>query len=194
MSSKRTAAAALASGAALLLATGGAALATHADARRAHRCQERLARIAETRGVTVDELRATFRARRAARVDAALTAGRISPERAAVLTERIAKDEICRRTGVAIRAKGGLLRAAARYLELSRSELREQLPGTSLQALAAKQGRSVDGLEAAMLAPARAQLAKAVESGRSTRSRADRALARLEALVGRLVTRTFPAR
>ena len=128
-------------------------------------------------------------------MDAALTAGRISPERAAALTERIAEGEVCRRTGVAIRvAKGGLLRAAARYLELSRSELRERLPGTSLQALAAKQGRSVDGLEAAMLAPAGAQLAKAVESGRSTRSRADRALARLEALVGRLVTRTFPAR
>ena len=52
MSSKRTAAAALASGAALLLATGGAALAAHADARRADGCQERLARIAETRGVT----------------------------------------------------------------------------------------------------------------------------------------------
>jgi hypothetical protein len=194
MSTNRTAVAALASGAALLLG-GGAALAAQGDGPRAERCQERLARIAERRGVTVEQLEANMKARLTARVDAALAAGRISPERAAKLKGRIARAELCTRAGVPIQlARGVLVRAAARYLELTPAELRAQLPGASLAALAAAQGKSVEDLRAAMLAPAKARLARAVASGRIGRPRADRALARLEALVDRLVTRTFPAR
>ena len=88
----------------------------------------------------------------------------------------------------------GMLRTAADYLGLTKAELRAQLPGTSLAVLAQQQGKSVEGLKAAMLAPAKEKLAKAVESGRITQAQASRLLERLERLADRLVSRTFPAK
>jgi hypothetical protein len=87
-----------------------------------------------------------------------------------------------------------MLAAAADYLGLTRAELRAQLPGMSLGALAARQGKGVAGLKMAMLAPAKARLARAVETGRITQVQASERLARLESLVDRLVAKTFPAR
>ena len=87
-----------------------------------------------------------------------------------------------------------MLGAAARFLELDRKELRAQLPGTSLAALAAKQGKSVEALEQAMLAHAKSRLVKAVQTGRFSQARADRVLDSLERFVDRFVARTFPAR
>jgi hypothetical protein len=191
----RIAVAALASGAALVVG-GGTALADHGESKRAERCQDRLARIAERRGVSVDQLQARRDARLTARVEAALAAGRISPERAARLKERISEQEACRRPGVTIRiaAGAGIFRAAARYLGLAPGELRAELSGTSPGALAEKHGKSVDGLKAAMLTPAKTRLERAVEAGRISRARADRTLARLAMLVNRLVATTFPAK
>ena len=76
--------------------------------------------------------------------------------------------------------RGMLRAAAARFLGLDREELRAQLPGTSLAALAEKQGKRVSALEAAMVAPASARLAKAAASGKITQARADAVLDRLE--------------
>jgi len=194
MRAKRAAFAALV-GAGAMLVGGGVALAERGDGDRRQRCDDRIARVAERRGVSAEELRARIEARLAARVDRALAAGRISSVRAARLKERIADGRVCARPALAIRlAKRGLLRAAARYLELTAAQLREQLPGTSLAALAATEGKSIDGLTAALLAPAQSRLERAVERGRISRERAAAALERLEAAVDRLVTRTFPAR
>jgi hypothetical protein len=183
-------------GAAALLAGGGAALASGADGDRSARCEALLAKIAEVRGVSVEQLQADAKAKLKARVDAALAANLISPERAARLKERIAAGELCKhpRALEARFARHGMLRAAAEYLGLSGEQLRAQLPGTSLAGLAAKQGKSVDGLKAAMLAPAKERLARAVAAGTVTRARADAVLEKLELLVDRLVERTFPAR
>jgi hypothetical protein len=190
----RTSIAALVGGAALL-AGGGTALAAQGDGDRAARCEARLAKIAEKRGVSVEQLKADVAARLNARVDAALAAGKISAERAARLKERIAQGVLCKGAVVKVKlARHGTLRAAAKYLDLTPQQLRAQLPGTSLAALAQKQGKSVDGLKAAMIAPAKARLAKAVESGRIPQARADQALERLAKLVDRLVAKTFPAR
>jgi hypothetical protein len=190
----RTSIAALVGGAALL-AGGGTALAAQGDGDRAMRCEARLAKIAEKRGVSVEQLKADVAARLNARIDAALAAGKISAERAAALKQRISQGVLCKGGVVKVKlARHGALRAAARYLELSPQQLRAQLPGTSLAALAQKQGKSVDGLKAAMIAPAKTRLAKAVESGRITQARADQALERLAKLVDRLVAKTFPAR
>jgi hypothetical protein len=190
----RNALAALAGGAALLVG-GGTALAAQGDGDRANRCEALLAKIAEKRGVSVEQLRADIRVKLTARVDAALAAGRISPERAAKLKERIAAGLLCKRPAVKAKlARPGMFGAAARYLGLNRAELRAHLPGTSLAALALKQGKSVDGLEDAMLARAKARLAKAVELGRIPQPRADAALERLGKLVDRLVAKVFPAR
>jgi hypothetical protein len=181
-------------GGAALVAGGGTALAAQGDGERAARCQERLAKIAEKRGVTVEQLQAGIRAKLTARVDAALAAGRISPERAARLKERIAQGELCKKPVVqATLAKHGMLRAAAEFLGLTPAELRAQLPGTSLAALAQGQGKSVDALMAAMVAPANAKLARAVAAGRVTQARAERVLERLEAVAERLAQKVFPA-
>ena len=155
------------------------------------RCEARLARTAEKRGVTVAELQAKM----TARVDAALAKGRISAARAARLKARIAQGAVCRPLAVhALLAKGRMLRSAARFLAVSPRELRAELPGTSLAALAAAQGKSVEALEAAMVAPAKARLARAVATGRITQARADPLLQRLEQAAARLAAKTFPAR
>lgn len=181
-----------------LIASAGAALAAASAGRddRAARCDARLAKAAERRGISAEQLEARIEARRLARVDAALRAGRISPQRAAALRARISTRELCTRpplVRIAL-AHRPLLRAAAGYLDLRPGELRAQLPGTSLAALAQARGRSVEGLEAAMLAPAQARLARAVATGRLAQARADRMLSRLEQRIDRLVQRIFPAR
>lgn len=181
-----------------LLASAGAALAATAAGQgdRAGRCDARLAKAAERRGIAVEQLEARIEARMLARVDAALRAGRISPERAAALRERISAREFCARAPLVriVLANRPLLRAAAGYLDLRPGELRAQLPGTSLAALAQARGKSLDGLEAAMLAPAQARLARAVAAGRLAQARADRMLSRFERRIDRLVQRIFPAR
>ncbi len=195
MRMNRTTVATLA-GTAALLVGGGTALAGQGDDSRSARCQERLAQIAEHRGVSVAQLEAEIKARLLARVDAAEKAGRISSERAAKLRERIAEASLCAggRPAQARHGIRGMFKAAADFLGLTPEQLRAQLPGTSLAALAQKQGKSVEALEAAMLAPAKEKLAKAVGSGRITQARADQALEKLENLVDRLVQKTFPAR
>jgi hypothetical protein len=181
-------------GAVALLAGGGAALASSSGDNSSTRCDQRLTRIAERRGVSVEQLKADLEARVLARIDAAETSGRISPERADALRQRIADAGLCGarfvRPRIAIR---GMLRAAAGFLGLDRQELREQLPGTSLAALAAKQGKSEAALDAAMLAPANERLAKAVAAGTIPQARADMILDRLERLAERLATKAFAA-
>jgi hypothetical protein len=154
---------------AVLLVGGGAAIAAAASPERAARCEARLA----------------------ARIDAAEKSGRISSERADRLRERV--ENVCAMHPRARIAAFGMLRAAADFLDLDRSELRAQLPGTSLAGLAEKQGKSVAALEAAMIAPAKARLARAVADGRITQARATEALERLEKLADRLATKVFPS-
>ena len=183
-------------GAAALLVGGGAALAGPSGDERSARCDARLARVAEHRGVSVAELEAQIKERMLARVAAALEAEKISPERAAKLRERIAAADLCERPrhGHVRAGLRGILGGAAHYLGLTKEELREQLPGTSLSALAAKQGKSVEGLKAAMIGAAKEKLAKAVAAGRITQARADQALERLAHRIDRLVSKTFPAK
>ena len=185
---------ALAATAAVLVSAGAALAASPGTADRSLRCEARVARIAERRGITVEQLTADVRARLLARIDAAEQAGRISSERAAKLRERVTEGSLCgaRHHAHARVALRGMLRAAAGFLGLDREELREQLPGTSLAALAEKQGKSVTALEAAMVAPAKERLAKAVADGKLTQARADAALERLEAAADRLATHVFP--
>jgi hypothetical protein len=178
----------------LLLAGGGTALAASSgDGDRGARCEQRLAKVAERRGVTVEQLQADITSRLLARIDAAEEAGRLSSERAAALRKRVSEGSLCRsRTHARARvAAFGMLRAAAAFLDLDRVELREQLPGTSLAALAEKQRKSVTELKAAMVAPAKARLAKAVAGGKITQARADTAAKRLDALAERLATKVF---
>ena len=194
MRTNRFAAIALAGSAAVLVGAGAAFAGQNGEDRGA-RCAARVTKIAEMRGVSVAQLEAQIRERLSARVDAALLAGRIGSERAAKLKERIAEGELCNEAP--LRAKHGvrpLLAAAAKFLGMERAELRAALPGTSLAALAQKQGKNVGDLKAAMLGPFEAKLAKAVEAKRITDARAHRLLDRIEMRVDRLIARTFGAR
>lgn len=178
---------------ATLLVGGGAALAASADGGRGGVCEQRLAKIAENRGVSVEQLKADVKTRLLARIDAVEKAGRISSERATQLRERVAEGSLCgARNHVKVRiAARSLLRAAADFLDLNREQLRAQLPGTSLAGLAEKQGKSASALEAAMVAPAKARLAKAVEDKKLSQSRADEILAKLQQGAERLATHVF---
>ncbi len=183
-----------AAGAATVLVGAGAAFAGPGGSEQSGaRCEALVAKIAEKRGVSVAELEARIKERLTARVEAALQAGRIGADRAAALEKRIAEGHLCK--GAQVRAKlanRGLFAAAATFLGMSKAELRAALPGTSLAALAAKQGKSVDALEAAMLDRVEAKLAKAVEAKRLTEARAAQLLERLSKRVDRLVSKTFP--
>ena len=178
---------------ATLLVGGGAALAASGDGDRGNMCEQRLAKIAENRGVSVEQLQADIKARLLARIDAAEKAGRISSERATRLRGRVSEGILCgARNHVRARiAARSMLRAAADFLGLNRAQLRAQLPGTSLAGLAEKQGKSASALEAAMVAPAKARLAKAVEDKKLSQDRADEILAKLEKSAERLATHVF---
>ena len=128
----------------------------------------------------------------AARVDAALAAGKLTPEQAAKLKERIAnakglglgvkrgfakkQQALVKRIG----AQGEAPRRRAAYLGLTREQVRAELKaGKSLAQIAAAQGKTAAGLVAAMLAPVKERLAKAVAAKRLTQQRADEILERL---------------
>ncbi|HKY24603.1 MAG TPA: hypothetical protein VJM07_05575, partial [Gaiella sp.] len=73
---------------------------------------------------------------------------------------------------------------------LTREALRAELKqGKSLAQIAREKGKSVDGLVAAMVAPLKERLDKAVANDRVTRQRADAILERLTSRVERLVQR-----
>jgi len=157
---------------AVLTIGAGAAVASAAAAERSARCEARLL----------------------ARIDAAEKSGRISQERANRLRGRVDAGDHCAHRHLPARiAVHGMLRAAAGFLGLDRAELRAQLPGNSLAGLAETEGKSAAALEAAMIAPAKVRLAKAVANGRITQARADHAVERLEALAHRLATKVFPS-
>jgi hypothetical protein len=143
-------------------------------------------------GVSPDRLRDAFKAALSARVDAAVAAGRLTPEQGAKLKARIAA---AKRLGIAVRGGiferhkamlgriGGKARARGpieTYLDMTRAELRAALrSGKSLAQIAAARGKTAAGLQAAMLAPVKTALALAVDRGRLTQARADEILARI---------------
>jgi hypothetical protein len=158
--------------------------------------------VAARLGIPPEKLRDAFRAALTARIDAAVAAGRLTPEQGAKLEARIAN---AKGFGLGIRkrfaqrqhafagrvvARGKALGAAATYLGLSREALRAELAeGQSLAQMAKAKGKPTDGLVAAMVAPAKTALAKAVANGKLTQARADGILARLTERVEALVQR-----
>ena len=175
--------------AALVAAT--AALALGAGAAAAADSPSLVDDAAARLGVSPDKLRDAFKAALTARVDAAVAAGRLTPEQGAKLKARIAaaKGLGGLRRGFVQRHKAmvGAIAAKARgrgpvatYLGMTRAELRAELrSGKSLAQVAAAEGKTAAGLQAAMLAPVKEALSRAVERGRLTQSRADEILARI---------------
>ncbi len=89
----------------------------------------------------------------------------------------------------------GLLPVAAAYLDLTPAALRVELrSGKSLAQVASSKGKSVDGLESALLNALRSRVAAAKTAGKLDAARADRLLQRAPQLVERIVNATPRAR
>jgi hypothetical protein len=199
LGSKRT----LAVTAAVLAAAvgGGAAVAAAQD--EEGRPSGFLEAVARHLGISSEKLEDAVKAASLEQVDAALEEGKITEEQADELRERIESGEAGPLFGPGAfgfhgpghgfgHGLGDKLSATADYLGLSVEELRERLTdGRSLADIAEAEGKSVDGLEQAILAEARADLDEAVEAGRLTREHADEILQRLREHVDELVAGDF---
>jgi hypothetical protein len=88
-----------------------------------------------------------------------------------------------------------LLAAAAQYLQLDRAVLANDLrSGQSLAEIANARGKSVSGLEAALVGAVKVKLDAAVKAGRMSSASEQRVLARVQRVVGRLVNVKLAAR
>jgi pyrroline-5-carboxylate reductase len=163
--------------------------------------------VAARLGITADTLREAFKDALDARVDAAVKAGRLTPEQGAKLKERIANAKGLGRLAFhrAIRHHRGLVRGIqhrahapgviAKYIGIPPKELRSELrSGKSLAQIATAHGKTEDGLVNATLAPVKSRLDRAVQNKRLTQQRADEILARLTDGVKKAVERTPPVR
>ena len=158
--------------------------------------------VAARLGTTPEKLRTAFREALAARIDAAVKAGKLTPEQGAKLKERLADAK-----GLGLRLRGRLahhqrafvhgirlrthrLGPLASYLGITPQELRSELrSGKSLAQIATAHGKTVDGLVGAITQKAKERLDKAVANGKLTRERADQILARLTDAVEQAVQR-----
>jgi hypothetical protein len=151
-----------------------------------------LAQVAAARGKSSEGLEQALLAAARERLDRR----NLSDERKRAILSRLGEriDRLVKKVWAdagnrARRAKGGLLKAAAEYLGLSREQLREQLrTGQSLAQIAAAQDKSVAGLERALLDAVRERLDRA-GAGLSAERR-ERILARAQAKIERLINRS----
>ena len=156
---------------------------------------------AEELGVEPSALSQALEHAVAARIDAAVADGELTQEQADALKQRLEAE------GVGIFGfgpPGGLhggphaglhagLDAAAQYLGLTEAELHEQLEsGQTLSEIAAEQGKTVEGLEQALIDAAKEDIAAAVEAGRLTQAQADEILSDLPDRIDDVVNGTFP--
>ena len=163
--------------------------------------------VAARLGIAPEKLRQAFNDAITARIDAAVKAGKLTPEQGAKLKERLADAK-----GLGLRLRGRLamkhpalvrgirarvhrLGPATRYLGITPQELRSELrTGKSLAQIATAHGKTVEGLVDAVVAPAKARLDRAVANGQLTRQRADELLARLTDAVEKAVQRVHEAK
>jgi hypothetical protein len=194
----------------LAVAGGGAAIAASQSDSPATSFLDSVARHL---GISSEELEDATKAAAVEQVDQALEDGRITQERADELKERIESGEAPLFLGPGMFGfrhggpggpEGGFggpghhfffgdkLGSAAEYLGLSEDELHEQLRnGKSLADVAEAEGKSVDGLEQAILAGAKSGLDEAVANERLTQEQADALYERLQSAVDDIVNGTL---
>jgi hypothetical protein len=166
--------------------------------------------VARHLGISSEELRDATKAAAIDQVNAALEEGKITQAEADALKEQIEAGEFPPFFGpgplFGPRPLGGFgfhehlrgprdhLSAAADYLDLTLEELHERLDGRSLADIARAEGKSVDGLEQAIVGAAKQHLDKAVAAGDLTQEEADAMLERVRAHVDELVNAEFRVR
>jgi hypothetical protein len=194
----------------LAVAGGGAAI---AGSQTDSPASSFLDAVAKHLGISSEELQDATKAAAIDQVDQALEEGKITQEQADELKSRIESGEGPGLFGpgfFGFRGPGqdGLdgpgpdhhfflhdkLTPAAEYLGLTGAELFERLrDGKSLAEIAEAEGKSVDGLEQAILDGAKSALDEAVANERLTQGQADEIYQRLQSVIEELVNGTFPA-
>jgi ribosomal protein S20 len=169
-----------------------------------------LARVAGHLGISTQKLEDATKAAAIDQVDADLKAGRITKAQADEMKARINEEVVPLFFGGPHRFgdfghrggrpggfgfgfhRGGHLSAAADYLGLTVPQLLQKLSGgSSLADVAKAQGKSVDGLEEAMLADAKTHLDQAVKDGMLTKAQAAEMLSELRSRIDQIVNGTF---
>lgn len=189
----------------LAVAGGGAAIAASQNDSPA---SSFLDSVAKHLGISSQELEDAAKAAAVDEVNQALEDGRITAEQAEELKTRIEAGDfpglflpgLFGVRGEVMPAGPGAhfflddkLSAAAEYLGLSQAELRRELcDGKSLADIAEAEGKSVDGLQEAILDGARSALDQAVAGEQLTQEVADALYRRLEASIDEIVNGTFP--
>ena len=153
--------------------------------------------VAERLGVEPKALEDAMQGAAIDRIDAAVAAGRLSEAEASAIKEAIRSGEGPPFGALGPGGPNGCLSldAAATYLGLTETQLREQVSdGKTLAQIAKDRGKSVDGLKDALTAAAKTRLNEAVEQGRFTQAQANAMLERLQSKLDDLVNSNLPAR
>ena len=186
----------------VLSAPGGDAIAsylglTQAELRTQLEAGKTLAQIATAQGKSVSGLEDVIYADAKSNLDQAVAAGKLTAAQEQTMLADLKShlDDIVNKTGPPDGGAGartfGPAAAVASYLGLSETELRTQIEsGKSLAQIATTQGKSAEGLKAAILAEAKSQLDEAVAAGKITAAQAKAMLAELTSHIDDLVNRT----
>jgi len=189
-------------GIAAVLAVGGAGAgiaATKMGSSPSDQSKAVISDAAQQLGIEPAKLSSALKKALEDRIDAAVAAGRLSKAQGDELKQRIESNGfplvVPPFFGHGHSGDHGLhgLDAAASYLGLSESQLRSQLEsGKTLAQVAKAQGKSVDGLVAALKADLKQHLDRAVADGRLTQAQEDQILANADQRLTQLVNGTFP--
>lgn len=185
--------------AASALAVGGGAALAATQSSPQQQSQAIVDDAAAQLGVTSTQLTAALKKALENQVDAALSAGQITQTQADQLKSEIESGRlpllgIGRGPGPG-REHGPDLATAASYLGVTAAELQSSLAGGKTLADVAKaEGKSVDGLVAALVASAKSRLDDDVSSGRLTPAQRQAILADLEERMAALVNGALPQR
>jgi len=185
-------------GAAAALAVGGAGAGVAATKLASSPSTESKAIVADAAknlGVQPSKLSAAIEKALSDRVDKAVADGRLTKAQGAELKQRIASDEFPLFGPPAFGPGFGPphpffhgLDGAATYLGLTEAELRTRLNGgKTLAEIAKAEGKSVDGLKAALAKDAKARLDEEVKEGHLSKAEAQRVLKGLDSRLDELV-------
>jgi polyhydroxyalkanoate synthesis regulator phasin len=205
------------SGGAYAAGQSGTPAIKHQPADRAAEQKAFLDDVAKRLSVTRDQLDAALKGAAEARIDAAVAAGKLTKEQGDAAKQRLASGApLLPGLGPIIGGRGpkapgghgfgpgrgghrlgfGGAAGAADYLGISEAQLREQLrDGKSLADIAkATNGKTVEGLKAAIKAKFTERLDEAVKNGRITQAQRDKVAADLDERIDEIVTLTPPDR
>jgi UDP-N-acetylmuramate-alanine ligase len=157
------------------------------------RSGQSLAQIANARGKSVSGLEAALVAAVKTKLDAAVSAGRLTAaneRRVLARVQRLVGRLVNAKLAARPEAKARLLGAAAAYIGVKPKALVAELKGKSLAQVAAAHGKTAAGLKAALLAPFKARLDKAVAGGRISSADAQARIGRISARLDALISKT----